>query len=73
MFSVSVNVQPQISFSQPKLLFDQQYAVGAAISFANYDVAADGRFLMIRNESSFGRLNVVLNWQEELKQRVPTR
>ena len=43
----------------------------ARITFANYDVAADGqRFLMIRNETSSGRLNVVLNWAEELKRLV---
>jgi len=74
MFSVTMNVQPQVSFSQPKLLFDQPYAFGPAITFANYDVAPDGqRFLMIRNESSSGRLNVVLNWAEELKRLVPPR
>jgi hypothetical protein len=64
----------QVSFSQPKVLFDQPYAFGPAITFANYEVAPDGqRFLMIRNESSSGRLNVVLNWQEELKRLVPPR
>jgi hypothetical protein len=29
--------------------------------------------VMVRDESGSGHLNVVLNWQEELKQRVPTR
>ena len=72
MFSVAMSVQPQVTFSQPELLFDQPYSFGPAITFANYDVAPDGqRFLMIRNESNSGRLNVVLNWAEELKRLVP--
>jgi WD40-like Beta Propeller Repeat len=74
MFSVSMTVRPQVMLSQPKLLFDQHYAFGPAITFANYDVAPDGqRFLMIRNDTRSGRLNVVLNWAEELKRLVPPK
>ena len=45
--------------------------------YRQYDVAPDGRFLMQRRpvqESAEGgapRINVVLNWFEELKERVP--
>ncbi len=42
----------------------------------NYDVAPDGRrFVMIKEseqESASVQINVVLNWFEELKRRVPT-
>src|SRR5215510_10423574 len=42
---------------------------------AAYDVSADGkRFLMLKEntiKSEADQLNVVLNWLEELKQRVP--
>jgi hypothetical protein len=40
-----------------------------------YDVSADGqRFLMVKElEQSPAQINVVLNWFEELKRRVPTR
>jgi hypothetical protein len=39
----------------------------------NYDVAADGRFLMVGESSAeANELNVVLNWFEELKRLVPT-
>jgi hypothetical protein len=43
-----------------------------------YDVAADGqRFLMMKEEARHTDLapsiNVVLNWTEELKARVPTK
>jgi eukaryotic-like serine/threonine-protein kinase len=45
----------------------------------SYDVAADGRFLINVSPSAsalaplFAPITVILNWQEELKQRVPTR
>jgi len=43
---------------------------------ANYDVSPDGqRFLMVKpttaQEAAPTQINVVLNWFEELKQRVP--
>lgn len=43
---------------------------------ANYDVTPDGqRFIMIKSgekPATVSRINVVLNWFEELKQRVPS-
>jgi hypothetical protein len=40
---------------------------------ANYDVSLDGRrFLMVKgSDDNLSQLNVVLNWFEELKRRVP--
>jgi hypothetical protein len=39
------------------------YAYGAGITIANYDVTADGqRFLMVKDESTAGRLRMILNW-----------
>jgi hypothetical protein len=71
--SVNVSTTPDVTFSAPRLLFDRRYALGT-VTFPNYDVSPDGqRFVMVRDESGSGHLNVVLNWQEELKQRVPTR
>jgi eukaryotic-like serine/threonine-protein kinase len=73
MMSVNVSTTPDVTFSAPRLLFDRRYALGT-VTFPNYDVSPDGqRFVMVRDESGSGHLNVVLNWQEELKQRVPTR
>ena len=46
---------------------------------ANYDIAPDGkRFVMVEepkttNAASTTRLNVALNWSDELKRRVPTK
>ncbi|MCI0423329.1 MAG: hypothetical protein L0387_09395 [Acidobacteria bacterium] len=43
---------------------------------ANYDVTPDGqRFIMLKSgdkPASAAQINVVLNWFEELKRRVPT-
>ena len=46
----------------------------------NYDMTPDGKFIIILNaeqnqntQSSTPQLNVVLNWVEELKQKVPRR
>jgi hypothetical protein len=72
MMAVDVHTTPEISLSQPRMLFEQRYAFGAAQTIANYDVSPDGqRFLMVKDESSSDRLNVVLNWIEEMKANVP--
>jgi serine/threonine protein kinase/Tol biopolymer transport system component len=55
-------------FGTPEALFTDDYDFGAGTSIANYDVAADGRFIMIRRGMNGGRLHVVVNWTEELKQ-----
>jgi hypothetical protein len=51
-------------------LFEQRYAFLTS-TIPNYDISADGqRFVMVKDESGSGRLNVV-NWTEELKRLVP--
>ena len=56
------------------MLFDRRYAFGAGITIPNYDVSPDGeRFVMVKDESNASRLNVVLNWFDELRTRVPTK
>jgi hypothetical protein len=45
----------------------EDYEFGGGNSIANYDVTADGRFIMIRRGPNGGKLRVVLNWTEELK------
>jgi serine/threonine protein kinase/Tol biopolymer transport system component len=73
MMVVDVSGGADLTLSQPRQLFDQRY-VFQNISLANYDVSPDGeRFVMIKEEAGSGRLNVVLNWTEELKRLVPTR
>ncbi len=72
---VEVTREPELSFSAPRPLFE------VANFDAQSDVTADGqRFLgrlLVESVETEGepatlRINVVLNWFEELKQRVPT-
>ena len=73
MMVVDVSGSADLTLSQPRQLFDQRY-VFQNVSLANYDVSPDGqRFVMVKDEAGSGRLNVVLNWTEELKRLVPTR
>jgi serine/threonine protein kinase/Tol biopolymer transport system component len=61
----------------PVPLFPTRLASGANVvtGRSQYMVAPDGQFLLnaVVDESSASPITVVLNWQEELKQRVPTR
>ena len=75
MMAVEITTEPTFSAGTPRLLFDGTSVPGG--SLANYDVAPDGqRFLMLKpvesETSAPTQIHVVLNWFEELKQRVPT-
>jgi serine/threonine-protein kinase len=76
MMAVDITTQPGFAAGKPKVLFAGQYLPTPG-TLSNYDVSPDGqRFLMIKpGEQAQGRptqINVVLNWFEELKQKVPT-
>ena len=74
MMSVDVTMQPRFAVGKPKVLFEGKY-VQSPVRLANYDVSSDGqRFLMVKpgeQETTETQINVVLNWSEELKQKVP--
>jgi Tol biopolymer transport system component len=55
-------------FGKPTALFSDEYDFGGGASIANYDVTRDGRFIMIRRGANGGKLRVIVNWTEELKQ-----
>ena len=70
MMVVTVNTGAIFAAGTPEVLFN-----GAYNNINNdYDVSADGRFLMVRPDpnATADRLQVVLNWVEELTARVPT-
>jgi hypothetical protein len=72
MMVVDTSTNPDLVLSSPRLLFEQRYAFGSSVTTPNYDVSPDGqRFVMVKDDSGSGRLELVLNWFEELKQRVP--
>jgi eukaryotic-like serine/threonine-protein kinase len=75
MMSVDIATQPSFSAGKPRVLFEGRYSPAPGTT-PNYDVSPDGqRFLMIRPteqaEAAATQINVVLNWFEELKRRVP--
>ena len=70
MMAVDVSTRPDLVLSPPRLLFDRRYAFGIGVTIPNYDVSPDGDFVMVKSEADSGRLNVVLNWFDDLKTRV---
>jgi serine/threonine-protein kinase len=68
MMSVAVRADSQgLELGKPVILFEQRFETGTSITFPNFDIGPDGRFVVIRNQANSGRLDVVLNWTEELK------
>jgi Tol biopolymer transport system component len=75
MLAVEIATQPGFAASKPRVLFEGDY-LPTPLSFPNYDVSPDGqRFLMLKSneagDAAPTQINVVLNWFEELKRRVP--
>jgi len=76
MMAVEIATQPGLTVGKPRMLFEGQYQPTPA-TFPNYDVSPDGqRFLMLKpseqEQAAPTQINVVLNWFEELKHKVPT-
>jgi Tol biopolymer transport system component len=75
MYAVPVEAGREFTSGKPLLLFRAPHRRGSPNS-PDYDVSPDGsRFLMVRmgeDESAPRRLNVVLNWVDEITRRVPT-
>ena len=75
MMSVAVTFAGgDVTLSQPTELFERRYAYGAGITIPNYDVTRDGqRFLMVKDESTAGRLRMILNWTPDPSRASATR
>jgi hypothetical protein len=72
MMVAAVSTEPLFRTEKPAVLFEERFS-GPLYRFPQYDVAPDGGgFLMVQEEVQT-RIHVVLNWFEELKQRVPTK
>jgi eukaryotic-like serine/threonine-protein kinase len=78
MMAVDIATEPSLVAGKPRMLFQGQYVpTPPPSSFPFYDVSPDGqRSLMLKPSEQTGaaptQINVVLNWFEELKRRVPT-
>jgi hypothetical protein len=75
MMAVDITTEPNFKAGKPKVLFEGRYQPTPATG-PNYDVAPGGqRFLMVKPSEQETvapmQINVVLNWFEELKRRVP--
>jgi Tol biopolymer transport system component len=75
LMAVDVDAKPGFSAGKPRMLFEGPYLPSAAGN-SFYDVSPDGqRFLMLKPveylTSAPTQINVVLNWFEELKKKVP--
>ncbi|MEJ2580451.1 MAG: protein kinase, partial [Acidobacteriota bacterium] len=72
MIVVPVRDGGSFSAGAPELLFEGRYHIGTHGS-SGFDLADDGRFLMIEpNSREADTLHVVLDWLEELNRLVPT-
>ena len=76
MMVVDIQSTPSFSAGRPRKLFDRVYERSIAL-WPNYDAAPDGeRLLMVRRGSQpppATHVNVVLNWLDELRQRLPAQ
>jgi len=79
-----VKTAPIFSLETPKILFRGAFAsyvlTEGGLSYFKWDISPDGkRFLMIKEatadtsteETARKKINIVLNWFEDLKERVP--
>ena len=81
MMVVAVETDPAFSLGTSRNLFRSVYAGLGGMSGIPWDISPDGkRFLMMKEslpvapaEGGPGKINVVLNGFEELKQRVPLK
>jgi hypothetical protein len=74
LLMVPISTRPTFTFGQPVQLPKPFDTIGPA-AIRTYDITPDGqRFVgVVQSGPSTSQVRVVLNWFEELKQRVPVR
>jgi eukaryotic-like serine/threonine-protein kinase len=82
VMAVAVETEPVFKPGRPNVLFTKKFVskTWGADMFPLWDISKDKRFLMMKeaesNVSTAGgprKINVVLNWFEELKKKVPVK
>jgi hypothetical protein len=81
VMAIEVKTQPTFSLGVPSTLFKSIYSGQTNTSGTPWDISPDGKRLLMMKEpgsvaSTAGgqrKINIVLNWFEELKQRVPVK
>jgi hypothetical protein len=72
---VEISTEPAVQFSGEQVLPIEDFIVTA--NYRDYDITPDGeKFIVVMRETETTeaarpQINVVLNWFEELKERVP--
>ena len=74
MMAVDITTEPTLEAGRPSALFDWLY--GGATPVRRYDVSHDGRRFLIsvaeeQDPEPRGQLRFILNWHQELLERVP--
>jgi eukaryotic-like serine/threonine-protein kinase len=72
MMAVTITPGPSLTASSPRMLFEGRYQL-ADTGIGGYDVAPDGRFLMIQAtvaEQPAAEFNIVLGWFDDVKARI---
>jgi serine/threonine-protein kinase len=75
IMAVDILTQAEFTAGTPHLLFEGHFE-SSGTGRPPFDVTTDGRFLMMQStatEQAANHINVVMNWTEELKQRVPVK
>jgi hypothetical protein len=75
LLAADVRLSPDFEAGTPRVLFETPFDSAGSLH-AGYDAGPDGTsFVMIRSEkeSTASAIHVVLNWFEELKERVGSR
>ena len=60
-----------LRFGPPKKVLDLTSQAGTA--YTSYDIAPDGRVIVIKQAATPPEVHVVLNWNVELARLVPTK
>jgi hypothetical protein len=72
--AVPVTTRQTFTPGKPVLLFRGRYSYGSGVGLPTYDVAPDGRFLMIKNEDETAeRPRIIINWADILQRIVAGR
>jgi serine/threonine-protein kinase len=73
VMAVALQTMPELVPGKPETLFRGTYIQAVALEGNPWDISPDGkRFLMIKPSAEMPRkINIVLNWFEELKERAP--
>jgi serine/threonine-protein kinase len=70
-----VRVSPTFSAGKPRVVFEQGALVSVLAPLPNYDVSSDGKRILVVTGASgpteADRVNVVLNWFEEVRDKAP--